>query len=731
MEPDYDITLNSNEGEATEATKSHFLNSLGLGERDGSSNALEGRREKVEDEGVVLSSLPDDLGFSMTPSEPARGLSLSFSVTRGTEVAAPDSISLPSDEEPAPDPEPAVSENASSSEQADTPAAETEALASDSGESLPSESRDPEAILHLACPECDGALVLKRRHLGVEGACVWCHAAIVAAESGRDGAVRIFPILGVRVPAPEGTTTEEAAEPEAADASEAAVSTSPSEEEPSSWTEPETVAATAPAPAPLNDFVSPINEDVAPTQPWGSVPAAMDDADGSRNDFSPEGSPAVFESESEPIDSGFVANDPPDLDSLYETGGFVAPVVSSPVASLEPAPGSGNETPSFGFAAPASIPSGFGSFLQSSQPLPESGPSADFTGPTPWGPPVRPAATAPTPVKPSTPASAGPDDAPPSALPDGFIPSPPAVMPEQTPTWEMAFGRPSGSTPTPNPEPDEAFASAFGSPFGTGSAETEKESSPFIGFSVATAPAPAPSIPEEDHLPGAPGLANAFSTGSSSWSGPAPSGAGLFGNSGHPGQLPWGSPAAVPIDDAPSLLTPSLAETGFASSPETPFAQPSLEPVNPFGDAPPAAAASPFASLMQAAALPSQPPLPAAPILPPAIPSMAEVSTPSPASTEAAAAPTQQVTSLPLGTKPKPKVRKGFIVLMVVILGFASGAALASYVLPVDRYVEAARSFMEARFAPKAAVPVMPQLNDLPNGAPVTPEDPRTADLQP
>jgi hypothetical protein len=680
----------------------------------------------------VLSSLPDDLGFSMTPSEPARGLSLSFSVTRGTEVAAPELISLPSDGEPAPDPEPAVSENAPSSEQADIPAAETEALASDSGESLPSESRDPEAILHLACPECDGALVLKRRNLGVEGACVWCHAAIVAAESGRDGAVRIFPILGVRVPAPEDTTKEEPAEPEAADASEATVSTSPTEEQPSSWTGPETAAATEPAPPPppLSDFASPITEDVAPTHPWGSVPAAMDDAGGSRNDFSPEGSPAVFESESKPIDSGFVANDPPDLASLYETGGFVAPVVSSPVASLEPAPVSGNETPSFGFAAPASIPTGFGSFLQSSQPLPEPEPSADFTGPTPWGLPTRPAATAPTPLKPSAPTSVGPDDAPPSALPDGFIPSPPAVMPEQTPTWEMAFGRPTGSTPTPNPEPDEAFPSAFGSPFGTGSAETEKESSPFIGFSAATAPAPAPSIPEEDHLTGSPGLANAFPTGSSSWSGPDPSGAGLFGNSGDPGQFPWGSPAAVPTDDTPPILTPSLAETGFATAPETPFAQPSPGPVSPFGDAPPAAAASPFASLMQAAALPSQPPLPAAPILPPAIPLTAQVSTPSPVSTEPAAAPTQQVTSLPLGAKPKPKARKGFIVLMVVILGFASGAALASFVLPVERYVEAARSFMETKFAPKAAAPVMPQLNDLPNGAPVTPEDPRTADLQ-
>lgn len=67
-----------------------------------------------------------------------------------------------------------------------------------------------------------------------------------------------------------------------------------------------------------------------------------------------------------------------------------------------------------------------------------------------------------------------------------------------------------------------------------------------------------------------------------------------------------------------------------------------------------------------------------------------------------------QAAALPLGVKPKPKVRKGFLVLMVVILGFASGAALATFVLPVDRYVQVARDFMEAKFAPKPAVPVMP-----------------------
>ena len=67
------------------------------------------------------------------------------------------------------------------------------------------------------------------------------------------------------------------------------------------------------------------------------------------------------------------------------------------------------------------------------------------------------------------------------------------------------------------------------------------------------------------------------------------------------------------------------------------------------------------------------------------------------------------VVSEPLGSKPKPKIRKGFLVLMVVIVGFAAGAALASFVLPVDEYVQAARTFMEGKFGtPASGTSVLP-----------------------
>ncbi|MEM6277835.1 MAG: hypothetical protein AAF733_00045 [Verrucomicrobiota bacterium] len=56
-----------------------------------------------------------------------------------------------------------------------------------------------------------------------------------------------------------------------------------------------------------------------------------------------------------------------------------------------------------------------------------------------------------------------------------------------------------------------------------------------------------------------------------------------------------------------------------------------------------------------------------------------------------------QVTSQPLGSKPARKKGKGLIVLLVIILGLVCGAALASFVLPVDEYVAKAQSFMKEK----------------------------------
>ena len=83
------------------------------------------------------------------------------------------------------------------------------------------------------------------------------------------------------------------------------------------------------------------------------------------------------------------------------------------------------------------------------------------------------------------------------------------------------------------------------------------------------------------------------------------------------------------------------------------------------------------------------------------------------AETVAGAAPWMpQLISQPLGAKPKPVARKSFIILMVVIVGFASGAALASFVLPVEEYVSAARSYMVSKFGTGVEISRMPAMRE-------------------
>lgn len=77
----------------------------------------------------------------------------------------------------------------------------------------------PNEQITLACPKCEGELTLMRQHLGVEGNCVWCQLPIVAAASGANGLVRIFPLqvdaAPVEAPAAEVPAKEEAGPVEA------------------------------------------------------------------------------------------------------------------------------------------------------------------------------------------------------------------------------------------------------------------------------------------------------------------------------------------------------------------------------------------------------------------------------------------------------------------------------------------------------------------------------------
>ena len=54
---------------------------------------------------------------------------------------------------------------------------------------------------------------------------------------------------------------------------------------------------------------------------------------------------------------------------------------------------------------------------------------------------------------------------------------------------------------------------------------------------------------------------------------------------------------------------------------------------------------------------------------------------------------------------------------MVIIIGFACGGALASFVLPVDEYVQTARAFMEQKFNPGAGSQVISLPGELPTAS--------------
>lgn len=100
-------------------------------------------------------------------------------------------------------------------------------------------------------------------------------------------------------------------------------------------------------------------------------------------------------------------------------------------------------------------------------------------------------------------------------------------------------------------------------------------------------------------------------------------------------------------------------------------------------------------------------------------PALAPATEPTPPEEGVANAP--KVTSRLLGKKPQKTVRRGFIVMLVIILGFVCGAALASYVLPVDEYVAKARSVMDKKFNPGSVIEMAPTVPTAPPANPSSP----------
>lgn len=460
--------------------------------------------------------------------------------------------------------------------------------------------------LHLHCPECEGALLLERRHLGIEGVCVWCHSPIVAAASGRDGSVRVFPILGVKAESPlaEATAAPSPAAPSpAAPASESPAPASPVSAFSDSWSffTPETRQPDPAPPTPeLVDGEDPAPPS-APVAPWGLTPSETQDAEKAPV-------PSFFEPTSfsaEPGESPFASSSPwgPPPVEEDETEPFTAEPAFSPAATSWQDPEPAKEEP-----------------VDEGDPVSSSWPSS-------WQ---------------SEPAQ---DEA------EAFSGSASPSFLEAAPFLDAA----------PAADPIAESPVGFRPAFGTGSAADRAEDSPRYSFDAAPAVAvlePSSPLRSEGFAFGAPatppvqtsefgfGFLNAKPSASPS--------------------LPWGPPLS---DEAPESVAAEEADIPPANDP---FGFGSLP--NAFAERSPAA--SPFGTAPQESASPPS---------------------------DEAWAPT--VISQPLFKKPKPRVRRGFLVLMVVIVGFACGAALATFVLPVDRYVAEIRSYLEAKLSPAAPEP--------------------------
>jgi len=806
MESDHETPHSSSDASSAEEAKSRFLESLGLGE-----DALHGDASQTpppESEEVALSSQADDMelpGYSGGRVQArVSGKPIKVEVSR-----TPVGNAAPSDEG-APDPlgdesHPAVSpESAKPAE----PAEPEGGLQDERGDGKePGGDEEPgDDILQLACPKCHGELVLRREHVGVEGHCVWCEVPIVAAQSGADGEVRIFPVFRPGAaddapPAGEGSTLREEPSLREEPVPQEETGTLPAESSPQ-WSgepvadgdaedggPPEAEGFTAPGAAPRDEAFA-FEGDPAPTTEEDGIPLSEVEAAGvdragdeeapSFGGFSPSTSAATSEAggflDMEAFESVSADSSPSHFEPPVESAGDDAteektdeqasPWNFPPAQEGEspPSPLMGNTPQAFGAMGSAGAPqeehTGFGAFLSSATPhhapdesgganeetsLSEPPPSAGFSDPMAgFGAPASPAGT--------------PEEGPTSESQPERPPEP-----QETSGWlGLAPGEGEGEAMVPGvPEPSSdvdgsdswagmwngAVDAPAADPF-PGSGEPE---SSVAGSLWDSAPPSSPEMTSEFTDP-------SHGAGFEPFSGPAPNASTedapplspASGGFGVPGTLSdnafGGSPDAPPA--APDSAAPSAMFPGSQPGAETPPPGSAVSSSGSWGDSPPLAAPggssgeeappplsdaesggsaassgpesvfgagapggpSPFASSFGESPMSGTqprggesgpPPLPFEEGGAPGEESPAESSSAPPASAPAQAQESPTVTSQRLGERTRqPGSKRGMTILLVVLTGFVCGAALASFVLPVDEYVSAGQAFMQNLFSP-------------------------------
>jgi hypothetical protein len=853
MNFNFDINVHPSDNSSLEKARNRFLGSLGVSDCDLPDPENIETTESIdeENESLILSSGPDDFELpGAGESVPDRFSSLP--IVEETDQPLSSQVVQKS-----PDTSIAVEEKQEAPIESLIPASPV-ALATDLNE-----------VLNLSCPECEGELVLNRRHIGVEGACVWCHTSIIAAESPIDGAIRIVPILGRQQPKIESAkktlppppvlpVAEITAEPvieEPIAITESVVEMTVAEpviEEPIAITE-SVVEMTVAEPV-IEEPVA-ITESVVEmtaTEPVIEEPVAITESvvEMTVAEPEPEEPVAITESVVEMTVAEPVIEEPVAITESVVEMTVAEPVIEEPVAITEsvvemtaaepeaveisplslsfgdflnptnPVKSTGSEELRFAageFASPIELtpepqgffppvdagtvetqsslmgskqeipqnntnespfPTGFGAFLSGSHVLtespndaaalpstfsgepvtlptePETTEFSGFQSPSPWGPPTKIAAD-PSEIPPIdlaltaesgtppvhdqdppsfsvdpmagfasafAPLSASAPPAPKAELPDSFGSSP-SVASEGTAEPVIESFQPTAGSSTGDDFAAAFSAAGFAPPSPPGiaiptAAADESilqsfDSLPFI--QAETSAVCDTKNPEEESLPNESG----FSFHNS------PSPHLLFGNAASTEKRTFalpGSDFSTGSSFQEKVDAPSTLDSG------NPTSWGISEPIGFVGvDSAPNSFPGISDSATTAENLFSESPLPViGNKLPPALPTeyVASSSTPTEpalASLSLEPSPASKVTptvvSQPLGVKPKAQVRKGFVVLMVVILGFACGAALASFVLPVDEYVQTARNYMEQKFSMGSVIQQVPATSSLASDA--------------
>lgn len=614
-----------------------FLASMGIGDPEPEAPAKPVQEEwelEENDEEVALSSSPDDLELPGAPkSSSARGCVISYEVKPGTADKEPQveaENKIPADEpgileseealkatemeeaveHPAPDHH---TEEMNEKEVVnETPSAKVEASPAEESQPMSESTADIEGPLQLSCPKCKGDLVLMPEHIGIEGACVWCETKIVAARSGTDGEVRVFPLFQpdslkplaevISEPSPEPKTVEPISEvpqevtevvsreemdpsPEFAETAEAGFETVPEKEGPATKS---ASAMEAAAPEWSGGFETPAapiaehGEEPSPSPAVGSgdLPSGFGDA------AAPQLAPETGEGFAESVPSGFE-------DLTASSGGKSDSTLDAAVSDAVAGMPSGFGEPA-GFSSALTAPS-----TQDDEPAPDSGSQVS--------------------------AAAG--------FADGFSADPFAsAMPPSVDAKEESA----------EAEAPAGFSEGWGEAPSSDGAPANLSGSPFSDAAFV-----------ESETPGSPG------------------------------------PKAGESAGAEVASTEPLVEDGGKESDRTPVSNPEPKPqlfaAAPSNDT----GGSIFGNQNGAKAGP--PPIPGA--TPAAEPSGNGLFSGTPT-----------VTSQPLGAKAAKKKGRALIVFLVILLGFVCGAALASFVLPVDEYVEKARAFMEQKLNMESGV---------------------------